>query len=68
MFFHSVFWRPTILLSLVGPLEQHIGRSPGQGWGVLLGHRAFWTVIFVCKFLFNLPLVRTSTPIYVVRG
>uniref|UniRef100_A0AAV1US25 1,3-beta-glucan synthase n=1 Tax=Peronospora matthiolae TaxID=2874970 RepID=A0AAV1US25_9STRA len=69
MFFRRVIWKSTILNSLDGTHEQYIGREMGQSWGDFLGYGTFWTVIFVCKFLFNLqlmvkPLIGPSVEIY----
>ncbi|RLN98310.1 hypothetical protein BBJ28_00007991, partial [Nothophytophthora sp. Chile5] len=71
MFFRGVIWRSSLLSSLDGTSEQYIGRHMGQSWGSFLGYGLFWTIIFVCKFLFNLqlmvkPLIGPSVEIYSV--
>ncbi|KAE9349569.1 Callose synthase 5 [Phytophthora rubi] len=57
MFFRGVIWRSALLSSLDGTREQYIGRSMGQSWGDFVGYGLFWTIIFACKFLFNLQLM-----------
>ncbi|RMX65573.1 hypothetical protein DD238_006267 [Peronospora effusa] len=69
MLFRGVIWNSAILSSLDGTREQYVGRTMGQKWGDFLGYGAFWTFIFVCKFLFNLqlmvkPLIAPSVEIY----
>ncbi|CAH0518510.1 unnamed protein product [Peronospora belbahrii] len=69
MCFRGVVWRSAMLSSLDGTREQYIGRTMGQSWGDFLGYAVFWTIIFVCKFLFNLqlmvkPLIGPSVEIY----
>ncbi|KAE9041816.1 Callose synthase 1 [Phytophthora rubi] len=71
MFFRGVIWRSALLSSLDGTREQYIGRSMGQSWGDFVGYGLFWTIIFACKFLFNLqlmvkPLIGPSVEIYSV--
>ncbi|TDH72086.1 hypothetical protein CCR75_000781 [Bremia lactucae] len=69
MCFHGVIWKSTLLSSMDGTHEQYIGRSMGQKWGDFISYGTFWTIIFVCKFLFNLqlmvkPLIGPSVEIY----
>ncbi|KAG6621263.1 Callose synthase 5 [Phytophthora cinnamomi] len=71
MFFRGVIWRSAFLSSLDGTREQYIGRTMGQSWGDFFGYGLFWTIIFACKFLFNLqlmvkPLIGPSVEIYSV--
>ncbi|ETI42219.1 hypothetical protein F443_12617 [Phytophthora nicotianae P1569] len=69
MFFRGVIWRSAFLSSMDGTREQYIGRTMGQSWGDFLCYGTFWTIIFVCKFMFNLqlmvkPLIGPSVEIY----
>eukprot|EP00644_Phytophthora_capsici_P007848 jgi/Phyca11/536781/estExt2_fgenesh1_pg.C_PHYCAscaffold_630011 len=71
MFFHGLIWRSALLSSLDGTREQYIGRTMGQSWGDFFCYGTFWTIIFACKFLFNLqlmvkPLIGPSVEIYSV--
>lgn len=69
MFFRGIIWKSAFLSSMDGTHEQYIGRNMGQTWGDFLRYGLFWTVIFVCKFVFNLqlmvkPLIGPSVEIY----
>ncbi|KAF1792398.1 1,3-beta-glucan synthase subunit FKS1-like, domain-1 [Phytophthora cactorum] len=69
MFFRGVIWRSAFLSSMDGTREQYIGRTMDQSWGDFICYGTFWTIIFVCKFMFNLqlmvkPLIGPSVEIY----
>ncbi|KAI9916242.1 hypothetical protein PsorP6_016912 [Peronosclerospora sorghi] len=69
MLFRRTILQSAFLSSLDGTREQYVGRMMGQNWGQFLSYGTFWTVIFVCKFLFNLqlmvkPLIGPSVEIF----
>ncbi|KAL8014587.1 putative HECT domain, B30.2/SPRY domain, Zinc finger, RanBP2-type, glycosyl transferase, family 48 [Plasmopara halstedii] len=69
MFYRGIIWNSALLSSMDGTREHYIGRSMNQSWRDFLNYGLFWTVIFVCKFLFNLqlmvkPLIGPSVEIY----